>query len=411
MNNYLMLNDLFKNEQDSIGFQLFKKSNIIKLNNNNNGNYDNKQIEFNTLNISNKMINYSNSYIEIKLTISIDRDDSDSDTSAKDSIPKLIGLKNSYEIIKSLRIMLNNTIISNENDINRSNLVNYILNNGKFYSISHRNMNKASGTLSIVNNQFITNKNYAKDKSKKHVLTFKIPIYLKDISNFFKNIGLINFGEFNINLSLIDNIISTARTYTYEIKNAYLIIDEIQLSNEDNIKCLKMLNNGYEKKINFMENNVKIYDEKMHVVDENFHINKVSKSDSVCINAIDGNRKTGLQNDLPSVGFSNISINIDFLRFKNPINNDISAYELLKNKSNNPNDFLITYYECKTYYQIYRFNTNRETHEDNSNRYMNIITNINIKEITTPTVYIVWRNYTTITMNYSKDELIVYNSY
>ena len=36
-----MLNDLFKNEQDSIGFQLFKKSNIIRLNNNNNGNYNN----------------------------------------------------------------------------------------------------------------------------------------------------------------------------------------------------------------------------------------------------------------------------------------------------------------------------------------------------------------------------------
>ena len=54
--------------------------------------------------------------------------------------------------------MLNNTIISNENDINRSNLVNYILNNGKFYPISHRNMNKASKTISISNNQFITKK-------------------------------------------------------------------------------------------------------------------------------------------------------------------------------------------------------------------------------------------------------------
>ena len=61
--------------------------------------------------------------------------------------------------------MLNNTIISNENDINRSSLVNYILNNGKFYPISHRNMNKASGILSIANNQFITNKKYSTDKS------------------------------------------------------------------------------------------------------------------------------------------------------------------------------------------------------------------------------------------------------
>ena len=85
------------------------------------------------MNISNKMINYSNAYIEIELTISIDRDGSD--TTPKDSIPKLISLRNSFEIVKSLRIMLNNTIISNENYINRSNLVNYILNNGKFYPI------------------------------------------------------------------------------------------------------------------------------------------------------------------------------------------------------------------------------------------------------------------------------------
>ena len=91
MNVYLMLNDLFKNDQDSIGFQLFKKSNIIKSNDNNNGNYNNKQIEFNTLNISNKMINYSNSYIELELAILIDYDSSDNN--AKDSIPKLIGLK------------------------------------------------------------------------------------------------------------------------------------------------------------------------------------------------------------------------------------------------------------------------------------------------------------------------------
>ena len=108
MNDYLMLNDLFKNEQDLIGFQSFKKSNIIKLDNNINGNYNNKQIEFDTLNISNKMINYSNACIEVELTISIDHDDCD--TAAKDSIPKLINLKSSYELVKSLRIILNNII-------------------------------------------------------------------------------------------------------------------------------------------------------------------------------------------------------------------------------------------------------------------------------------------------------------
>ena len=54
-----------------------------------------------------------------------------------------------------------------------------------------------------------------------------------------------------------------------------------------------------------MENHVKTYDIKMNGVDENFNINNVSKSDSVFIFGIDDNRKTGLQHDLPSVGFSN----------------------------------------------------------------------------------------------------------
>ena len=407
MNDYLMLNDLFKNEQDSIGFQLFKKSNIIELKNSNNNNYSNKQIEFNTLSISDRMINYSNAYIELELSISVDYDNSDNNS--KDSIPKLINLKSSFEIVKSLRIMLNNTIISNEYDINRSNLVNYILNNGKFYPISHGNMNKASETLSIVNNQFITNKNYSSEEARKHELTFKIPIYLKDVSNFFKNIGLINFGRFNINISLIDDILSTARTYSYEIKNAYLVVEEIQLGNDDSIKYLKMLNNGYERKINITENNVKIFkDEKMNGINEKFPINVDPNSDSVFIYGIDKNRKTGLQHDLPSVGFENASINISNVRFENLINNDISAYEILKNKSNHPNDFLITYNEFKTYYRIYCFNINRETHENKSDKHMTIITNISNKALT---IYVVWKNYSTITMNYSKNGLSVYKSY
>ena len=128
--------------------------------------------------------------------------------------------------------MLNNTIVSNENDINGSNLVNYVLNNGKSYSISHRNLNNADDSLSITDNNFVSNTNYASDNTKKHEITSKIPVYLKDISNYFKNIGLINFGEFNNNLSLIDKIISISddQENSYEIKNAHLIIEEIQLS-------------------------------------------------------------------------------------------------------------------------------------------------------------------------------------
>ena len=52
MNDYKTITKLFENDQDEIGFRLFKESNIIKLNNKNNNNYDNNQIEFNTQSLS-----------------------------------------------------------------------------------------------------------------------------------------------------------------------------------------------------------------------------------------------------------------------------------------------------------------------------------------------------------------------
>ena len=140
MNDYKTITKLFENNQDEIGFRLFKESNIIKLNDKNNNNYSNYQIEFNTQSLSSNLINYSNAYIELEIELEIPFDDGDQ---GKKSIPKLIALKNSYEIIKNLKIQLNNVIISNEIDIHRSNLVNFLLNNSYNSSSSYRNINKS----------------------------------------------------------------------------------------------------------------------------------------------------------------------------------------------------------------------------------------------------------------------------
>ena len=83
-------------------------------------------VEFNTQLLAPKIINYSNTFIEVEIELEIPFDYSDQ---GKKSIPKLIALKNSYEIVKNLKIQLNNIIISNESNIHRSNLVNFILNN------------------------------------------------------------------------------------------------------------------------------------------------------------------------------------------------------------------------------------------------------------------------------------------
>ena len=412
MNDYKTITKLFENDQDEIGFRLFKESNIIKLNNKNNNNYDNNQIEFNTQSLASKIINYSNAYIEVEIELEVPFDETDQ---GKKSVPKLIALKNSYEIVKSLKIQLNNVNISNESNIHRSNLVNFILNNSYSSPSSYRNIRKSNqSTLNITNNKFITKDTYFtkqedEDEIQPHYITFKIPIFLKDISDYFRKIDLIQFGEFNINIQLINDIFITSREgCTYEIKNVYLYTEEVKLTDSDNIKYLKMLDNKFTKKINFMENHTLTFDGKLKEVNEDFAINNIRNSDSVFIYGILNVNKKGLNNDLPSVGFENIQLNIDNIRFENPIPNDISAYNIIKNKSNHSDNFIITYKEFLENYRIYCFNVNRQTQNDSNNKFMNIITNI---ESTSSTVYIVWRNYSTIEMEYTKNGLNIYKTY
>ena len=111
---------------------------------------------------------------------------------------------------------------------------------------------------------------------------------------------------------------------------------------------------------------------------------------------------------MPSVKFENPYLNIDYVRFKNPIPNDISAYNILKYKSNHSDNFIITYKEYLENYRIYCFNVNTQTQNDSNNKFMNIITNI---KNTSSTVYIVWRNYSIIEMEYTKNGLNIYKSH
>ena len=112
------MENLFKNEQDEIYFDLFKESKIIKINNNNgdNNNFDNV-ISFNTQSIASKMINYKDAYVLLHIACEIPFDQSDQ---GKKSIPKLLYLKNSFEIVKNFKVHLNNVTILNKSYVTRS---------------------------------------------------------------------------------------------------------------------------------------------------------------------------------------------------------------------------------------------------------------------------------------------------
>ena len=269
MNDYTILENLFKDEQYEIHFNLFKESNVIKIHNNNgdNNNFDNS-ISFNTQSIASKMINYKDSYVLLHIECEIPFDETDQ---GKNSIPKLLYLKNSFEIVKNIKVQLNNVTILNESSVNRSALIDFVLDNPPSEPIMYRNIKKVTSTgLNIIDNKYITKDTYFtkdedSDEEKNHFVDFEIPIFLKDISSFFKNIDIIHYGKFNILIDLIDELfVSSREGVTYDIKNAYFIVEEIKLSEEDELMYLKKLDNGYIKTINFLENHVKIFSDKFN---------------------------------------------------------------------------------------------------------------------------------------------------
>ena len=417
MDDFRILENLFEKNDDEIHFDLFKESNIITLNNNNQGNFD-KEIRFNTQSLASQIINYKDAYIllEIQVAVPYQREDQ-----GKKTIPYLLYLKKSYEIVNSLNISLNNVIISNEVNINRSSLVNYILNNGKNDYTDYRNIELNTSNaedLTIKYNPFISKETYVRSSDvgedddisdKFHYVNFKIPIFLKDISDFFKKVDLLKFAEFNIDISFIDKIIISKReNITTTIKSCYLYVEEVKLSDEDHIRYLKLLNNGYTKSINFLENHTRIYDDKLTTINENFYINNIRNADSVYIYGILDSNKTGFHFDLPSVKFEDIYLNIDNIRFENPITNDISAYKILKSKSNHSDKFLISYENFRQYYRVYCFNVSRNIRDNHNNKFMNIISNL---EESACTVYVVFKTFSSVKLEYNKSNgLVVYKS-
>ena len=191
MNDLRILDDLFEKHNDKIHSELFKRSNIVWINNENQGDY-NKEIVFNTRSLASLLINYKDAYILLKIEVKIKYDQTDQ---GKKSVPKLISLKKSSELVEYLRISLNNGIITNESYVNRSSLVNYVLNNAYNDPTSYRNISIAiSSGLNMTDHEFITKDKYYSPQdddedttNKFHYIDFEIPIFLKDI--------FLNFSE------------------------------------------------------------------------------------------------------------------------------------------------------------------------------------------------------------------------
>ena len=114
---------LLNNENTTFKNISYKSVDRIKLNNTNNNSFSNNKFSFNTKSIASQLVLYKDSYILLEVYIKFG-------TEANALLTNL-RLKNSYEMVNSLKIQLNQTIITNEDYIYYSNMIPHLLENSK----------------------------------------------------------------------------------------------------------------------------------------------------------------------------------------------------------------------------------------------------------------------------------------
>ena len=160
--------ELLNNENTAFKNISYKSVNRTKLNNMNNNSFSNNRIRFSTKEISNHLVSYEDAYILLEVDLKF--------TEAASAIPANIRLKNSYEMINSIMIELNRTIITNEDYVYYSNMIPHLLENSKNDNLQYRAIDLHDDVAFKTN----TNKNIFISNAGDTV-TVKVPIYLKDI--------------------------------------------------------------------------------------------------------------------------------------------------------------------------------------------------------------------------------------
>ena len=145
-------------------------------------------------------------------------------------------------MINSLKIELNRTIITNEDHIYYSNMIPHLLVNSKSDDLLFRGIDLHDNVTFNTNTNkkiFITNAN--------DTVAVKIPIYLKDISDCFRQLNFpLEFCEYNISIQIVDEIHYKAANMNIEsqnIKSAYLYTDVCYLDEKNNIDYIRNINN------------------------------------------------------------------------------------------------------------------------------------------------------------------------
>ena len=395
MNESNQIIELLNNENTIFKNISYKSVNRTKLNNTNNNSYSNNRIRFNTKEISNHLVSYEDAYILLEVDIKF--------AEAANASSANIRLKNSYEMVNSIMIELNRTIISNEDYVYYSNIIPHLLENSKSDDLLYRGIDLHDDVT------FKTNAN--KDvfiSNAGDTVTVKIPIYLKDISDYFRQLTFpLEFCDYNISIQVVDEIYYKVNTMNIEsqtIKSAYLFTDVCYLDEKTDLDYLKNINK-FNKTIPFFDNNVVINHNKIENTNFTIHVNNVYNCKNMYLMFIKDNSIV----KIPNKSCSDIQLKINSEKFQNVIENNNDAFLIFKNRSPYTNEFLLNYYQFLNNYLIYSFPLDRMLINDSGNK--SIIINGQPIDNSKSTAIISYQQASYINFKIENNSLVVTKTY
>ena len=394
MNESNQIIELLNNENTTFKNISYKSVNRTKLNNMNNNSYSNNRIRFNTKEISNHLVSYEDAYILLEIDIKF--------KTAADAVPGNIRLKNSYEMINSNMIELNRIIISNEDYVHYSNMIPHLLENSKNDDLLYRAIdlhNKVTFETNTNKNVFISN---AGD-----TITVKVPIYLKDISDYFRQLTFpLEFCEYNISIQVVDEIYynNNKEIESQTSKSAYLFTDICYLDEKTNLDYLKNINK-FNKTIPFFDNNVVINHNKIENANFTIHVNNVYNCKNMYLMFIKDNSIV----KIPNKSCSNIQLKVNSEKFQIVIENNNDAFLIFKNRSPYTNEFLLNYNQFLNNYLIYSFPLDRMLKNDSGNK--SIIINGQPDYNSSSTAIIIYQQASYINFKIENNSLVVTKTY
>ena len=347
------ITNLIKSKNEKVENICYKEVHKIKLDKRD----GNNPIVFNTYSILSNLIDYSNAYIEFQFDIKFATDAACTKAN--------LTLKNSYEMISELKIELNNRIVSNETNVNYSHIINHLLENSKNDDLIYRNIDIHAGVVKYDD----TNKDTFLTKNG-DTMRVTCNVFLKDISNFFKNLHIpLKFSEFNITLRLVDQIYVTDQANTSQtLVTASLYVDQVTLHEMEEIQFVK--NYNVDVYISFLENFV--IRDSQNITNQEFNIgaNNCTNTNDMFLMLVEDTNNT-LR--LPNKRSKNLQLFIGNQLFQTGVKSDLESYLELKKRSEFFDEFTIDYNRFLNNYTIYAFPINRYSKRDKSTEYINII--------------------------------------